>query len=50
MGRELKYALDNEHQMWITKLTRRASLTTEAKQALEGLGIKFIKVNQPKGE
>lgn len=44
MGRTLKYAVNNEQRMWITKLTKRASITDSAIQALEGLGIKFEEV------
>lgn len=42
------YVKDKVKRMWLMKLTKRSTIRSSDKQALEGLGIELVKVNKPK--
>jgi len=46
LGAERKYVKDKLKRMWLTKLTKHATITDVDAQALDGLGIKLIKVKK----
>lgn len=39
---------DKLKRMWLMKLSKHSTITPDDKKALEGLGVKLVKVNQPK--
>lgn len=46
IGSDRRYVKDKEKRMWLTKLTKKATITDSMAQALEGLGIELVEVSQ----
>lgn len=47
LGTDRMYVANNMKRMWLMKLTKRSTITDPDKKALEGLGFKLVKVNNP---